>query len=512
MSRVKEGRHYQRRQEWSERQEQVFDLLVKNYTNREIAETLGISLDGAKYHVSELITRLGVETREQAADYWRQQKSIRARFRSAARALSAPLALRWVAAAGGAVLLAGIVAVIAVLLLQGGDGQDAAAPDVTPTPVATEPADTVTATPDDRDGDEPARIELDDDGFPLGAAGPILVYAEPPDERGSAYRVFLYDAGRHEHLGWLELGGVPPQLAGKEYVVLTEDELVAYQLDGSRSRTVASTEEDSLFYGMSPAVSPDGRFVAVLIIAEDGPDFLAITRVIEIETGQTVIEVTSPLQSRENEGWFGWPMPCCWSADSSVLLMRGNTESEAPGTLGYLALDGELHASGVHAFGLIDPTRERVAAMDPGAMMIGGPMPELRIVELDDGSEQVVHAGEEELLLLPYEWSPDGSALLYRVNEPDGDDWRLREVRMLDLATGEDSLAPPVNDLRAEWYGDRAIGFVCDDGSEPTGMLDWFGTRTGVGCAEGDTTVVVDGVEVDQVPHPTILGWVERED
>jgi len=53
------------------RQRQVLDLIARGYTNAEIAVTLDVSLDGAKWHVSEILTRLGVDTREQAADYWR---------------------------------------------------------------------------------------------------------------------------------------------------------------------------------------------------------------------------------------------------------------------------------------------------------------------------------------------------------------------------------------------------------------------------------------------------------
>jgi ATP/maltotriose-dependent transcriptional regulator MalT len=60
------------RHEWSPRQRQVLDLLTQGYTNAQIAETLGVSLDGAKWHVREIISILGVDGREDAAEYWRQ--------------------------------------------------------------------------------------------------------------------------------------------------------------------------------------------------------------------------------------------------------------------------------------------------------------------------------------------------------------------------------------------------------------------------------------------------------
>jgi DNA-binding CsgD family transcriptional regulator len=52
------------------RQREVLELLRRGDTNEEIARTLGISLDGAKWHVSEIIGRLGVSDRYAAAR-WR---------------------------------------------------------------------------------------------------------------------------------------------------------------------------------------------------------------------------------------------------------------------------------------------------------------------------------------------------------------------------------------------------------------------------------------------------------
>jgi len=49
------------------RQQEVWHLLREGLTNEEIAGRLGISLDGAKYHVSEVLRRLGVDNRYDAA-------------------------------------------------------------------------------------------------------------------------------------------------------------------------------------------------------------------------------------------------------------------------------------------------------------------------------------------------------------------------------------------------------------------------------------------------------------
>ena len=55
------------------RQWEVLALIRENLSNREIAEKLGISLNGVKFHVSEVLTKLGVPTRLEAAR-WRRPK------------------------------------------------------------------------------------------------------------------------------------------------------------------------------------------------------------------------------------------------------------------------------------------------------------------------------------------------------------------------------------------------------------------------------------------------------
>jgi DNA-binding CsgD family transcriptional regulator len=52
------------------REWEVLGLLRDRLTNEQIAQRLGITLDGAKYHVSEILSKLGVGTREEAAA-WR---------------------------------------------------------------------------------------------------------------------------------------------------------------------------------------------------------------------------------------------------------------------------------------------------------------------------------------------------------------------------------------------------------------------------------------------------------
>src|SRR3990172_1474173 len=55
------------------RQWEVLELLREGLTNEQIADRLGISLDGAKFHVSEILGRLGLSSREEAA-VWRPEE------------------------------------------------------------------------------------------------------------------------------------------------------------------------------------------------------------------------------------------------------------------------------------------------------------------------------------------------------------------------------------------------------------------------------------------------------
>jgi DNA-binding CsgD family transcriptional regulator len=52
------------------RQQEVLALVREGLSNREIAERLDITPDGAKFHVSEILTKIGVHRREEAAR-WR---------------------------------------------------------------------------------------------------------------------------------------------------------------------------------------------------------------------------------------------------------------------------------------------------------------------------------------------------------------------------------------------------------------------------------------------------------
>jgi DNA-binding CsgD family transcriptional regulator len=51
------------------REWEVLDLLRERLTNEQIAERLAITADGAKYHVSQILSKLGLSTRDEAATW-----------------------------------------------------------------------------------------------------------------------------------------------------------------------------------------------------------------------------------------------------------------------------------------------------------------------------------------------------------------------------------------------------------------------------------------------------------
>lgn len=105
------------------RQRQVLDLIAGERSNAEIAAALGVSLDGAKWHMREILSKLGVDTREEAAEYWRRYNGWRSRFARVFRAvLVAQLLGKGLAVAAAGAVIA--VAVVFVVIQRSGDGSD----------------------------------------------------------------------------------------------------------------------------------------------------------------------------------------------------------------------------------------------------------------------------------------------------------------------------------------------------------------------------------------------------
>jgi DNA-binding CsgD family transcriptional regulator len=86
------------------RQWEVLDLVRRGLSDQEIADTLELTLAGAKYHVSETLTKLGVGSREEAAA-WQPPETRQAWWR---RALALSLAAKVIGVTIVAAALAGV--------------------------------------------------------------------------------------------------------------------------------------------------------------------------------------------------------------------------------------------------------------------------------------------------------------------------------------------------------------------------------------------------------------------
>lgn len=105
------------------REWEVLRLIEEGLTNEEIAARLGISFSGARYHVAEIISKLEVSSRYEAAEWARERQAAKQPWAGLALFVSrlhlgSPASL-----AGAGIVVAGIVLMsLAVLLFRGSGG------------------------------------------------------------------------------------------------------------------------------------------------------------------------------------------------------------------------------------------------------------------------------------------------------------------------------------------------------------------------------------------------------
>lgn len=124
----------------TERQREVLGLISRGYSNAEIAERLGISLAGAKWHVSELLVKFGVDSRDELPERWQPPRRVSqlgwllGGLSGVKLAVGVGVAAVAVAAAGTGWLVAG-----GRRDAEGTPGDDALQVSATPTPAALNP-------------------------------------------------------------------------------------------------------------------------------------------------------------------------------------------------------------------------------------------------------------------------------------------------------------------------------------------------------------------------------------
>lgn len=126
MNTVTRPTHYRvrPREALSARQKEVLRLVARGYTNARIAEELGIGFESVKTHVSEILMRLEVTSREEAVEAWQDERTLGARVRRAFGPLLALLSLKAAGIAAAVIVVAALGLVVAAFA-RGGDTEEA---------------------------------------------------------------------------------------------------------------------------------------------------------------------------------------------------------------------------------------------------------------------------------------------------------------------------------------------------------------------------------------------------
>ncbi len=107
------------------KQEEILRMVQAGKTNAEIADALGISLDGAKYHLREILSKLGAESREEAVETWQSGRRRFGRtFAGAIAALIPSSRVGWFVA-GSIGALAVVALTVASVLVERGESSRA---------------------------------------------------------------------------------------------------------------------------------------------------------------------------------------------------------------------------------------------------------------------------------------------------------------------------------------------------------------------------------------------------
>jgi uncharacterized protein YjbI with pentapeptide repeats/DNA-binding CsgD family transcriptional regulator len=163
--------------QWTERERQVLDLIARGCTNGQIAERLGISFATAKWHVSEIISKLGVQSREEVAAYWVRQRAPWRRVSRAIGGLGLPLALKAGLGVAGIAGVAGAI-VFAVDIAHDDDLDEVEWSLTTGKAVAQMPTPSPTPTPAHNSSSRPTGCPQPP--FPAGASR-LCRYSEFPE-------------------------------------------------------------------------------------------------------------------------------------------------------------------------------------------------------------------------------------------------------------------------------------------------------------------------------------------
>jgi hypothetical protein len=295
----------------------VLALLREGRSNPEIAEALGISRDGVKYHVSEILSKLGLDNREAAAAWAALGPEAQRPWWAAA---AAPLALLWrksgaiAMGVGAAVALAAIAGLIllAVLLLRPSGDEIAAEQQLT----YLDAAGALWLV----DTGSGQRTRLDSDG----ACGAVPYYAWAPNGESMVCmsardgRLVLRSAdgavtGELELGQNLEIGRLAWSPNGEAFLYAVQGEAAFYIVDTTGQILWQNGPWDGTAsgYGWAPygfaLWSPDGSRIAYRVEAS------AETRIFDVKTGHEA-SVAAGVH------------PLAWALDGQALIVARGYE------------------------------------------------------------------------------------------------------------------------------------------------------------------------------------------
>lgn len=304
-------------QQWTPRHVEVLNLLARGRTNPEIAETLGITLDGAKYHIREILSALGVDSREDAADYWRAETSAPSRLKRNLKNLALLPAVRWGLLAGtGAALAAGGLAFLFL-------ARDHAA-------------------------GEPPEVGL-------------VFQIEPV--RGEPFLLTVAASDGHE-IARAPQDAFAQATAGRYVLLQSQSGVEAMAIDGSQRHSLYSPTPGKVVSGLSP--SPVGSRLAVLERVETGGYDSVI--LLDVDTASELARFNR--DDPRFQGFLGGFQQVIWHRhDGGLTIGSGGVQVEGDHafrqSLAYVDPDGKVTITVVDASAAVAPDGERVLAGSP---------------------------------------------------------------------------------------------------------------------------------------------------
>jgi DNA-binding CsgD family transcriptional regulator len=204
-------------QHLSDRERDILALIAKGRTNAEIGDALGLRFDTVKWYVSEILSKLGVDSREQAAEAWRAYRRPQALVSRRMRALvGLPLAKVGVGLAGTAAA-GGLVVAASTGFAGVGANEPAAQASVTPQPtfevVVTQNPDFRPPTPG------PPREYKPGDADPIGPRVDIVSTMFD----GTTYTLGMYRAQLGLCQYWWDSNAGPPATSGLTMCGMVEE-------------------------------------------------------------------------------------------------------------------------------------------------------------------------------------------------------------------------------------------------------------------------------------------------